>query len=96
MGRSLVLNGLLGVLRRMLLLSTSPPLPLPPHSPLDSRMLVLTRRIVDKEIIKDKAGMVALEVGMLKELNHENIVLFYDTFESKHKYVLFYAFIKRY
>jgi len=48
---------------------------------------VLTLRIVDKEIIKDRAGMVALEVGMLKELNHENIVSFYDTFESKHKYV---------
>jgi hypothetical protein len=48
---------------------------------------MLTRRIVDKATIKDKAGMVALEIGLLKELEHENIVSFYDTFESKHKYV---------
>jgi len=54
------------------------------------RMLVLTRRIVDKEGINDKPGMVAHEIGILKELNHENIVSFYDTFESKHKYVHFY------
>jgi serine/threonine protein kinase len=44
-------------------------------------------RIVDKATIKDKAGMVALEIGILKEVNHENIVSFLDTFESKHKYV---------
>jgi len=55
-------------------------------------MLVLTRRIVDKAIINDKPGMVAHEIGILKEMNHENIVSFYDTFESKHKYVLSYAF----
>lgn len=53
---------------------------------------MLTRRIVDKAIIRDKPGMVAHEIGTLKELKHENIVSFYDTFESKHKYVLSYAF----
>jgi len=48
---------------------------------------MLTRRIVDRATIKDKAGMVELEIGILKELNHPNIVSFLDTFESKHKYV---------
>jgi len=66
-----------------------PPLTLP-FSRTHLRMLVLTRRIVDKAIINDKPGMVAHEIGILKELNHENIVSFYDTFESKHKYVHFY------
>jgi len=56
-------------------------------------MLVLTRRIVDKEGIRDKPGMVAHEIGILKELNHENIVSFYDTFESKHKYAFFMRLI---
>ena len=56
---------------------------------------MLTRRIVDKATIKDKAGMVALEIGILKELNHPNIVCFLDTFESKHKYVPFYRLYTR-
>jgi serine/threonine protein kinase len=54
---------------------------------LHPQIRVLTRRIVDKETIKDKADMVALEVGMLKELDHPKIVSFLDMFESKHKYV---------
>lgn len=58
-------------------------------------MRMLTRRIVDKATIKDKAGMVALEIGILKELNHPNIVCFLDTFESKHKYVPFYRLYTR-
>ena len=64
-----------------------------PFSLTHLRMLVLTRRIVDKEGIRDKPGMVAHEIGILKELNHENIVSFYDTFESKHKYAFFMRLI---
>ena len=57
-------------------------------SVLHARQKGLPRRIIDKEIIRSAPNMVMAEIEILKVLNHENIVQFYDVFESKHKYVL--------